>query len=174
MSYFTLDKFPKGERIRVIGEFYDVIDSLKNRQEVREFLKDLLTPNEIGNLMRRVEVALLLILGFSYDEISQMLRVSKDKVLNVHKKLVRGGKGYEIVIQRLLEKRKKRKIREIKYQKKLARKIKSEFEGIKKKYPLHFLLVNLIDEFSDHLYALSKLKSPKEEAKSFYKNRKID
>jgi uncharacterized protein YerC len=39
MSYFKLNRLPKEKRIRMIGEFYDVIASLKNREEVREFLK---------------------------------------------------------------------------------------------------------------------------------------
>ena len=99
MSYFKLNRLPKEKRIRMIGELYDVFASLKNRQEVKEFLKDLLTPNELGNLMSRIEVALLLNLGFSYDEISKFLGVGKDKILAVNKKLER-GKGYKIVISR--------------------------------------------------------------------------
>jgi len=153
----------------MIGELYDTIASLKNREEVREFFKDLLTPNELGNLMSRIEVALLLSLGFSYDEISKFLKIGKDKILRVNSKLEK-GKGFKIVIQRLIEKRKKRKIAEIKSQLRLARKTKPfNIEYLKKKYPLYFLIPNLIDELSDHLDAISKLKHPKEEAKEFYK-----
>lgn len=169
MSYFALNKLPKEKRIKMIGEFYDVIASLRNRNEVREFFKDLLTPNEIGNLMSRMEVALLLNLGFSYDEIYRSLGVGKNKISNVHRKLER-GRGYNLAIQRLIEKRKKRKINSIKYQRQLARRRKlSGMEAIKRKYPLHFLLSNLIDDFSDHLIATSKIKTPKKEMKEFYK-----
>jgi len=169
MSYFKLNRLPKEKRIRMIGEFYDCIASLKNRQEVREFLKDLLTPNELGNLMSRIEVALLLSLGFSHDEISKFLGVGKDKTLTVSKKLER-GRGYKIVIQRLIERRRKRKIKEIKSQLRLARRAKPfNIEHLKKKYPLYFLISNLVDELADHLTAVSKLKSTKEEAKEFYK-----
>jgi TrpR-related protein YerC/YecD len=168
MSYFKLNRLPKEKRIRMLGEFYDVIASLKNREEVREFFKDLFTPNELGNLMSRIEVALLLSLGFSYDEIYKLLGVGKDKILNVNKKLER-GKGYKIAIERLLEKRRKRKIEEIKKQLKLARKMKPyNIEHLKKKYPLYFLVSNLVDELADHLEAISKLKSPKEEMREFY------
>ena len=171
MSYFSLDHLPKKERIRLIGEFYDVISSLKNREEVRLFFKDLLTPSEIGNLMRRIDIALLLILGFSYDEIHSFLGVSKDKIMRVHKKLLYSGEGYRRVVQRLLEKRKKRKIKEIKYHRKNARKIeRPDLEMIKRKYSLPFLLVNLIDEFSDSLEAISRINSPRKETEEFYKN----
>jgi len=172
MPYFDLSKLPKKERMKIIEEFYDVITSLKNRKEVKDFLSDLLTPNEIVNLMRRVEIALLLISGFSYDEIHLSLGVSKDKILHVHRGLINKGRGYKIVIKRLLEKRKKKKIGEIKYQRKLARLAKTyNIESLKRKYPLHFLLVNLIDELSDHLYALSQVKSSKKNSKK--KSKKI-
>jgi len=168
MSYFKLNRLPKEKRIRMIGEFYDVVASLKNRKEVKEFFKDLLTPNELGNLMSRIEIALLLSLGFSYDEIYKFLGVGKDKILSVNRKLER-GKGYKIAIQRLLEKRRKRKIEEIKKQLRLARRTKPyNIEHLKKKYPLYFLISNLVDELADHLEAISKLKTPKEEAKEFY------
>lgn len=173
MSYFKLNRLPKEKRIRMIGEFYDAINSLKNREEVREFFKDLLTPNELGNLMSRIEIALLLSLGFTYDEIYKFLSVGKDKILNVARKLER-GKGYKIVIQRLIEKRKKRKIKEIKSQLKLSRKSKPfNIEYLKKKYPLYFLISNLVDELADHLEAVSKLKSSKEEIREFYQKEKV-
>lgn len=169
MSYFKLNRLPKEKRIRMLGEFYDMIASLKNREEVREFFKDLLTPNELGNLMSRIEIALLLNLGFSYNEIYKFLKVGKDKILNVSKKLER-GKGYRIVIERLIEKRKKRKIKEIKSQLKFARKTKPfNIEYLKKKYPFYFLISNLVDELSDHLEAISRIRHPKEEAREFYK-----
>jgi len=41
-------------------------------------------------------------------------------------------------------------------------------EHLKKKYPLYFLVSNLVDELADHLEAISKLKSPKEEMREFY------
>ena len=67
MATFHLDSLPKSKRIQMIGEFYDVISSLKDRSEVRFFFKDLLTPDEIANLMRRVEIAVLLSAHFTYD-----------------------------------------------------------------------------------------------------------
>ena len=44
----------------MIGEFYDTIARLKDRNEVRLFFKSLLSADEIATLMRRVEIAVLL------------------------------------------------------------------------------------------------------------------
>ena len=60
MPVFHLNDLPKEKRIQMIGEFYDTIDSLKDRVEVRSFFKSLLTPEEIATLMRRIEIAVLL------------------------------------------------------------------------------------------------------------------
>ena len=147
MGRFHLNKLPKEKRIQMIGEFYDVIDSLKNRGEIRLFFKDLLTPDEIATLMRRIEVAVLLIAGFTYKQIAEVLGVGKGKVTNVQRVLVRSGEGYKIVVKRLLEKRKRR----LKQQKKWERAGRSSFERLKQKYPLHFLLFNLFDEISEVL-----------------------
>jgi len=144
---FHLNKLPKEKRIQMIGEFYDVIDSLKDRKEIRLFFKDLLTPDEIATLMRRIEVAVLLTTGFTYDQIAQILGVGRDKVTNVQKSLNRSGEGYKIVIKRLLEKRK----RKLKLQKKREKTARSSFERLKQRYPLHFLLFNIIDEISESL-----------------------
>jgi TrpR-related protein YerC/YecD len=79
MGRFHLNKLPKEKRIQMIVEFYDVIASLKNREEIRLFFKDLLTPDEIATLMRRIEVATLLIAGYTYDQISNILGVGREK-----------------------------------------------------------------------------------------------
>ena len=73
MPVFHLNSLPKEKRIQMIGEFYDTIDSLKNRGEVRSFFKSLLTPEEIASFMRRIEVAVLLSAGYNYDKIIKML-----------------------------------------------------------------------------------------------------
>ncbi|MDO8503548.1 MAG: YerC/YecD family TrpR-related protein, partial [bacterium] len=132
---------------QMIGEFYDVVASLKTREEVRLFFKDLLMPDEVTTLMRRIEVAALLMAGFTYEKIAKLLGVGRGKVTNVQKSLARGGGGYKIILKRLLDSRKKR----LKTQKKWVKTANSSFGSLKQKYPLHFLLFNLIDEISESL-----------------------
>ena len=78
MPVFHLNNLPKSKRIQMIGEFYDTIDSLKDRQEVRLFFKSLLTADEIAALMRRIEVAVLLFSKYNYDQIKEMLGVGNN------------------------------------------------------------------------------------------------
>ena len=146
MGIFHLNDLPKEKRIQMIAELYDVINSLKNRNEVRLFFKDLLMPDEIATLMRRIEIAVLLTAGFTYNQISEMLGVGRGKISNVQRVLQREGNGYKIIIERLLNDRKKRlKIKKIKETD------QSDFEVLKKKYPGYFALNNLIDKVTEAL-----------------------
>lgn len=144
MARFPLSKLPKDQRIQLIGEFYDVIHSLKSRQEVREFFRDLLNPDEITMLMRRVEIAALLTADFTYENIQKLTGAGKATVTAVRRKLQRenGGKGYRTVISRLLEQRKKK----IQTREKMRKVRESSTGGVKKRYPLAFLLMNVVDE----------------------------
>src|ERR1035437_7877568 len=117
MPVFHLNDLPIEKRIQMIGEFYDTIDSLKDRKEVRSFFKSLLTADEIAGLMRRIEIAVLLSANFNYDQIIEMLGVGSNKITSVQKCLQQDDNGYEIIVKRLIENRKKR-LREAKKQNK--------------------------------------------------------
>ena len=173
MARFSLNKLPKEERIRLIGEFYDAMSTIKNRDEAAKVFKDILDGDEIGNVMRRIDVAILILLGFTYEEIVELLGVGKDKVRRVQQKLDRGGEGYRILIERILEKRKKRKVQLIKKGKRRQRWANQpELEFMKKKYGGYFLLWNILDEFGDRLDAQSEIKSAREETEEHYSKRR--
>ena len=155
MPIFHLHSLPKNKRIQMIGEFYDTVDSLKDRNEVRLFFKSLLTADEITALMRRIEIAVLLSSNYNYEEIKEMLGVGNNKITNVHKNLLQDDNGYKIIIERLIENRKNR----LRRMKKEERDKLSSMSIAKKKYKGHFLLNNLLDA------AIEKLQENDEELK---------
>src|SRR3989338_8308510 len=106
MTVFHLNKLPKEKRIQMIGEFYDMIDSLKDRNEVRLFFKSLLTADEIASLMLRIEIAMLLSSDHKYEDIIKTMKVGRDKISNVQKALLQDDSGYAIIVERLIENRK--------------------------------------------------------------------
>lgn len=141
MPVFHLNDLPKQKRIQMIGEFYDVIDSLKNRNEVRLFFKSLLTPDEFATLMRRIEIAVLLSAKYKYEDITEILGVGNDKISNVQRALQQDDNGYKIIVERLIKNRKGR----LKKSKKRDKKNLSPLGAVKKKYPAYFLIDNLLD-----------------------------
>ncbi|OGZ75304.1 MAG: hypothetical protein A3G45_00850 [Candidatus Staskawiczbacteria bacterium RIFCSPLOWO2_12_FULL_37_15] len=146
MPVFHLNSLPKQKRIQMIGEFYDTIDSLKDRGEVRLFLKSLLGPEEIAMLMRRIEIAVLLTARYNYNQIIKMLGVGSNKIASVQKCLQQDDNGYKIIIKRLIESRKKR-LKRMKSEEKNAK----EGSSIKKFSATNRILSGLLDAVIEKL-----------------------
>ena len=132
---------PKNKRIQMIGEFYDTITHLKDRNEVRLFFKSLLSADEIATLMRRIEIAVLLSAKFTNGEIANLIGAGKSKITSVRKNFLQDDSGYKIIIKKLISDRKRRLM-------KIKKENKEDFSPlavVKKKYKGHFLLDNLLD-----------------------------
>ncbi|MFH1968401.1 MAG: YerC/YecD family TrpR-related protein [bacterium] len=154
MPVFHLNDLPKEKRIQMIGEFYDVVDSLKDRNEVRFFLKSLLSPEEIAMLMRRIEIAVLLSAKYKYSEITEILGVGNDKISNVQRAFQQDDSGYKIIVKRLIENRKKR-LKRIKKENKEKADM-SPIGSLKKSRPSLFALDSLLDAAIEKLEEDSK------------------
>lgn len=150
MPVFHLNRLPKEKRIQMIGEFYDMIDSLKDRNEVRLFIKSLLNADEIATLMRRIEIAVLLSGKFTYNQIIGLLGVGVAKISNVQKALIQDDSGYKIIVKRLIENR-KRRLKRIKKEEKEARESSSPLSSIKKFSFANRILPDLLDAVIEKL-----------------------
>jgi TrpR-related protein YerC/YecD len=136
VRYNELNEFQKK---KYLGEFYDMISILRTRDEAKNFFKDLLTLSEVVMISRRIQIAKMLLSGKSYEEIRKELRVGSNTVNQVEKWVNNGFGGYKEIIKR--------------YSKKKALEIKKEvgdtpfsLNHIRRKYPLHFLLLNLLSK----------------------------
>lgn len=110
---------------------------------MREFFRDLLGPDEITMLMRRVEIAALLWAKFTYEEIQKLTGAGIGTITGVAKKLRQEERnGYQIVVERLLDQRKKR----MQAYKRSRKAQESEWERTKQRYPGLFLFSNILDE----------------------------
>lgn len=116
------------------------IAELKSREEVKNFFKDLLSESEAIMLSRRIMIAKYLLEDKSYDEISELLGAGKATIANIHSWLVSGFKGYENAIKKFKSAVDKR------LPKTEEPSMPYSFSWLRKKYPLHFLLFNLLDK----------------------------
>lgn len=73
--------------------FYEVLNQLKNVEEIKLLLKDLLTPCEIRMLRRRWHVACLLYEGFDIRQTAARAHVSTQTVNKIKIKLETEGTG---------------------------------------------------------------------------------
>lgn len=124
------------ERIEILDSLYTAAASVKGRNAVKLFLRDLLTESERIMLGRRVMIARKLIAGDDYGTIEEQLKVGRDTIWRVQKWLLDQMPGYEEAIKGLEKEFKDRKAKaDDKYLY-----ATSSIYRLKKKYPLHFLL----------------------------------
>lgn len=129
------------EKMKCLDMLWTSIAGLETREQVKVFFKDLLSENEAVMLGRRIQIAKLLLDGKKYEDIVSMLHVGQDTIGRVQQWLTSGFGGYEKAI-RLFEQVIERR-NEIEKRKNLQ---PYSFEWLKNKYPLHFLLFNVIDK----------------------------
>lgn len=122
------------ERMRTLDMLYTAASSVRGRDAVKLFLRDLLTESERIMLGRRVWIARLLLKGEKYDEIAKKLKLSYKTIYKVAEWLEDQLPGYEQAIKGMEKEFKEREKRsEIEYG-------PFSFRAMKRKYPLHFLL----------------------------------
>jgi TrpR-related protein YerC/YecD len=120
-----------------LGEFYDMIALLKSREEVKQFFKDLLTLSEVVMISRRLQIAKMLLEGFTYREVQKKLKVGVPTIVYVERWLNQGFGGYRNIITR------HKKQKESKF-KNYEPAPPFSLNHLRKKYPLHFLLWNMV------------------------------
>ena len=137
MSKIKFHQLTDGEKKKYLGEFYTMVSLLGNRDEVKNFFKDLLTLSEVVMISRRIQIAQMLLSGFTHEEIRQKLGVGFSNISQVDKWLNNGFGGYRKTIKQFQDKNGKNKPNE-------DWDVPFSFDAIRKKYPGHFLLVNAL------------------------------
>lgn len=79
--------------------------SISKKEEVMDFIHDLLSPTESLMLAKRLAAALLLLRGWQYSDIQDFLKVSSSTINNVRSSIGRGGKGFRFTVEQLEKKK---------------------------------------------------------------------
>lgn len=118
-----------------------MIALLETKEEVKSFFKDLLSATESVMLARRIQIAKLLLHGWGYDKIQEKLGAAPNTVASVHRWLQGGFGGYAAALPKL-EKEMAR--REKVAERRQEESVPLSSAWMRKKYPLHYLLVNML------------------------------
>jgi TrpR-related protein YerC/YecD len=81
-------------------DLFETIASLRTREEVEHFLRDLCTLSELDTMAHRWQVAQLLDQGLPYLEVARRAHASTTTVTRVAQWLRRGEGGYELALRR--------------------------------------------------------------------------
>ena len=82
-------------------ELFQVVAALKNKAEAKNFLRDLLTEQELVEFGKRWKAARMLSDKVSYTEIVKQTGLSSTTVARVSQWLSKGMGGYKLAISRL-------------------------------------------------------------------------
>jgi TrpR-related protein YerC/YecD len=127
------------QRREMLNDFCDMISGVKDRKDAEKFLRDLLTPSELIMIMTRIEIAKMLLAGFGYHDIQKKLKVGSNTIGNVNRWLYNGFGGYMAELKKAVNQKKRRAILP-----------NSEWDIIRKKYPAHFYIFNLLGKNKDN------------------------
>ena len=76
--------------------------SLDNEQECKMFFDDIFTVKELMDISQRLEVAIMLDKGKSYNEICEETGASTATISRVNRCLMYGGGGYKAVLDKIV------------------------------------------------------------------------
>ena len=102
MSRYPAHRIPYSEQDRLWSVFCVVISRLKQPDEIKRFLKDLLNRQERIMFVRRLHIAKLLAEDETYEGISRKLHTSHGTIARVQRWLEFGRGGYKRAILQLL------------------------------------------------------------------------
>ncbi len=89
------------ERTKTLEALYTAVSSVKGRDGMKLFMRDLLTESERIMLGRRILVARALLTGQTYNQIVDEYNVGKDTILKISKWLNDQLPGYEVAVEGL-------------------------------------------------------------------------
>ncbi len=114
MARYNYRKLAPEKRRAFLDRLAEIIASLKKKEQVRFFLNRLLTESEVVMLMRRWEVAEMLVSGLTYEQIQRKLGAGTSTIGGVDRWLTDAAYEYQLIREgqkRLAKARSRRKKR---------------------------------------------------------------
>ena len=88
-------------RSESLDRLMDAVLSLENREECYRFFEDLCTVKEMQDMGQRLDAAVLLYNGVSYQKIAEQVNISSATISRVNRCLNYGEGGYRTAIEKM-------------------------------------------------------------------------
>lgn len=88
-------------RTEAVGQLFEAILTLQNKDECFDFFEDLCTVNELLSLAQRFQVARMLRDDHTYLEVAEKTGASTATISRVNRSLNYGNDGYDMVFSRI-------------------------------------------------------------------------
>jgi TrpR-related protein YerC/YecD len=83
---------------------YKALQSIKTDEECKDFLRDLLTEQEIKEYINRWKAVRMLDMKVPYEDITKITGMSSTTVARISKWLQKGTGGYSLILRRIRKK----------------------------------------------------------------------
>jgi uncharacterized protein YerC len=99
-----VSKYPISDQVlsKIFETFLSTLTRIQNPSEADSFIHHLLTPTEKIMIAKRLFIALLLLKGYQYREISEYIKVSTSTVASVHNSIKLDGHNYTSILEKIL------------------------------------------------------------------------
>ena len=123
-----------------LNNFWNLITLLEDKEQVKNFFKDLLTPTEMKMLTKRIQIAKMLIEGYDYRAIRNYVKVTDTTIAKISNILATSNEGL---------------IKAVGYLQKIEVRIDKErmqsTPDLKKKHPIYYLPENIAETIAKKL-----------------------
>lgn len=133
-----------------LNNFWNLFALLEDKDQIKNFLKDLLTHTEMKMFAKRVQITKMLMEGYDYRAIRAYVKVTDPTIAKISNKLATEGEGLRVAIR---------------YLQKIENEIEKErmriTPDLKKKYGMYYLP----DKLAEGVYKRIKAQHKKRSAK---------
>lgn len=161
VDYRTVDG---EERRKMMRELSRLLLSITNERDMLQLLYRLFTPSEIVMIGRRMQIAELMVNGWSYHSIQEELNVGLGTIKSVDRWLEYIMKDYD----RFRSKQKQARNNQKRRRQAQEWAQLGSLDHIRRKYPLHFLVINVLldSTIQSQLPSRRNNKSPRKKSSS--------
>ena len=103
MAKYNPNKIPYIQQDAHLENFCEALVKLKTKEDLKDFLKDLMNRQERIMFIRRLQIAEYLIKGFTYSDIRKKLRVGENTISRVARWLNFGRNGYKKILEKKIK-----------------------------------------------------------------------
>lgn len=170
MAKFNYYSLSFKEKNKLLNELYSIAGFLRDKQQIINFFKDILTPSEEIMLARRIQIARMLLEGYSHIQISIKLNTGIDTITRVQRWL-RGGLGDYVKALGKITKTEEQKTRQKESIETRTSVNVGSLQDLANRYPLYWGLTNAIYKMLSDYNEKAGKKSEKNAKRESKKNK---
>jgi len=104
MAKYNPNKIPYVQQDAYLENFCEALAKLKTKEDLKDFLKDLMNRQERLMFVRRLQIADYLVKEWTYSDIRKKLKVGENTISRVARWLNFGRNGYKKILERKFKK----------------------------------------------------------------------